>query len=237
MRRLTRFYFVLSAILVFGMLSSCYRKDPGPQWDGERDFSIVDFDRLEMGSAFNITVNQADFFSIHTRGDSRNLDDLEVFKDGGTLVMRFDSNRSRHHTTYVSITMPALLSANFSGASTSTIAGFSGQDEFDFYLSGASIAQLDVSSQRANLVVSGASNLTLLGEGSELRVDLSGASILNSYNWSAEQVNLTASGASQAKVFAQDQLDAKASGASMVYYRGNPSLTLDVSGSSVVVKD
>lgn len=238
MLKSTRFHIFIIAILTSTVLSSCFRsEDPGPLINGEREFSVVDFDRLEMGSAFNLTVAQGDFFRIHTRGDRRNLDDLAVYKDGSTLVVKFKSNNNHRHTTYITITMPALRSANFSGASISTVSGFSGGSEFDLYLSGASVSQMDVLSEQMDLVVSGASNLTLLGEGTELGADVSGASVVNTFNWIADQVTVTVSGSSQAKVYATSELDASASGASMVYYRGNPSVKSSVSGSSAVVKD
>lgn len=221
--------------MLFG-LTSCHTEDPGPLQEGEKQFSIVDFDRLEMGSAFIIDVQQGAFFSVEARGDRRNIDDLKVYKDGNTLVIRYNDNHNRKHDTFISITMPSLRAANFSGATNSRISGFSGLGELDFYLSGASLSQLDVDAGEVNLVISGASNLTLSGSGAELKSEISGASLLNSFNYTVDEVKVNASGASKAHVYADSQLEAIASGASVIYYKGSPNVSSSVSGASSVVK-
>jgi hypothetical protein len=223
------------AITLFG-LSSCHTEDPGPLQEDEKQFSIVDFDRLEMGSAFIIDVEQGNFFSVEARGDRRNIDDLKVYKDGNTLVIRYDDNHNRKHDTFITITMPSLRAANFSGASNSRVSGFLDQDELDFYLSGASLSQLDIDADEINIVISGASNLTLTGSGAQLNSEISGASLLNSFNYTVGEVKVSASGASKAHVYADDELDAIASGASIIYYKGTPNVQSSVSGASSVVK-
>ena len=70
-------FLFLSALII---LSSCETEDPGPLQEVEKEFSVVGFDRLEMGSAFNIRVEQSNTYGIQIRGDRRNIDDLDVFK-------------------------------------------------------------------------------------------------------------------------------------------------------------
>src|SRR5207344_1666023 len=112
------------AITVFSILTSCCEEDPGPIQEAHKDFPIVDFDQLEMGSAFNIEVEQGNVFSVTVKGDRRNIDDLNVYKNGNTLIVEFDDDANRHHDTYISVTMPRLKGVNFSGASVSKIRGF-----------------------------------------------------------------------------------------------------------------
>lgn len=221
------------------LLSSCFDdEDPGPLQSDERNYSIVDFDRLEIGSAMIITVEQGDFFSIHVKGDRRNLNDLEVFRDGNTLVARFDEQGNRSHDTYITITMPSLRSANFSGASNSKVSGFILDDEdFGLYLSGASVSQLSGDFKEMDLVISGASTLTLTGTGNDVEVELSGASNLNAFGYNVDVAKINASGASHAKVLVNSSLDAEASGGSVISYRGNPTVLSNTSGGSSVVKD
>lgn len=220
------------------LLTSCFNdEDPGPLQSDEKSFSVVDFDRLEMGSTLIINVDQGDFFSIHAKGDRRNLNDLEVFKDGNTLVIRFDEQANRRHDTYITITMPLLRSANFSGASNSKISGFTLDDSFGLYLSGASICQLSGAFEQMDLVLSGASIFTATGTGLTLDARLSGASVLDAFNYDVDEVEIEASGASQAKVYVNNLLNADARGASVISYRGDPSVYSNTSGGSSVVKD
>lgn len=235
-RQLKTFSALLFAVAIV-VLSSCEVEDPGPLQRKEKEFTIIDFDRLEMGSALHVEVEQGSTFSIRAKGDRRNIDDLDIYKEGSTLIIEFDESDDRHHDTYITITMPILVSANFSGASVTTVKGFESDETLDFYVSGASIAQLDAGYRKINLVVSGASDVMLHGLGDELSVEITGASILSAFDYPVREAVITASGASTGKVTATDALDAVAGGASSIFYRGNPVVTSEVSGSSTVSQD
>jgi len=228
----------LSFIGISMFLSSCCEtEDPGPLQGTEREFSILDFDRLEIGDAFNIEVEQASTFSIKIEGVRRNIDDLAVYKSGSTLVIKYDDNSGHKHDTYITITMPTLKAVNFSDASVSTITGFESDEELDLYLTGASISQLVAGYREVNLVLSGASSLVMRGLGDELHAEVSGASSLNAFEFPVRQAEVNATGASQGKVTVTDDLDAVASGASSILYRGNPSVSSSTSGDSSIQKD
>lgn len=225
---------ILSAVV----FSSCYEtEDPGPVQEVEKEFAVTEFDRLEMGDAFNINVEQGNFFEVTVRGDRRNVDDLTVKKEGSTLVIRYDDNRNRRHDTYITITMPAITAVNFSGASDSRISGFYDLESFEIYLSGASVSQLDIDAAQLDAVLSGASYLNIRGEGEMMDAKLSGASTLKAFHFPVSEADVTASGASDAQLTVSNTLNAAASGASDIRYRGNPSVTADVSGGSTVNQD
>lgn len=228
---------LLMTVLSSMLLSSCYVDDPGPIQETEKNFSVVDFDRLEMGSAFHIEVEQGDFFEVNVRGDRRNIDDLIVAKEGNTLVIRYRQFRKRRHDTYISITMPELHAVNFSGATDSRINGFDDSETFDVYLSGASVCQLDITSARVNTVLSGASYLSLRGEAQALHADISGASALNAFNFPVTRADVVCSGASDGNLTVTEYLKVVATGASHVVYRGEPTVDSDVSGSSEIERD
>jgi hypothetical protein len=141
------------AIVALGSftLTSCYTEDPGELDPMQKEFDLADFDRLEMGDAFVIRVEQGNFFSISTHGDERNIEDLIVEKQGSTLIIRFDDHHHRKHQTYIDITMPELHGVTFSGASNSVVTGFSGDHEVNIALSGASVAQFDIDAPLADI--------------------------------------------------------------------------------------
>jgi hypothetical protein len=226
--------FILGA---FAFTSCLTEEDPGALQPAEKDFVLLDFDRIDMGEALVISVQQSPLYTIHVRGDSRNVDDLIATKVGSTLKIGFGSSRNRTHTTYIDIGMPVLLGASLSGATNSTIHGFKDDNSVDLILSGASIAQLNVESKKLSLNLSGASRLTLSGKSDEMLAKVSGASELYSYAFTAGQVDADVSGASKANVFANRALNAVASGASVIFYRGSPTVNSTVSGASVVQPD
>src|SRR5690348_6443819 len=106
----TRKLFAAATIVAMATsLTSCYTEDPGPLQQSEKNFDLTDFDRLEMGDAFVVRVEQGNFYTVSARGDERNLDDLVVKKEGSTLIIRFDDNHNRNHQTFIDITMPSIL--------------------------------------------------------------------------------------------------------------------------------
>ena len=224
----------LANTLLIGLLifSSCISDDPGPLQYGERDFSVNNFTRLDMGNAFNIQVQQGNEFRVDVSGDVRNLEDLSVYTSGSTLIIHYDRNANRKHTTYIRITMPELLGVDFSGASISEIRGFTGQEELDITLSGASYAQVDCDYNNLSLNLSGASVLNILGTGERLVALVSGASDLRGFEYPVKEGKLDVSGGSLGKVTVSTKLEATLSGASTVRYRGNPVVYQNVSGDS-----
>ncbi len=235
MKPFNQFYPILATIL-FAVASCDYREDPGPIQYNEQDFPVCDFDRLDIGDAMHITVVKGTFYEVKARGNRRNLDDLELLVKGNTLVARFSKNRNRRHTTYLTISMPELAGANLYGATTASIGGFE-SDEFTINLSGASYAHADIAALATQVILSGASNLTLSGFSGEVTSDVSGASLLKAYNLNAEDVNIKVSGASHAYMSANRTLVADASGASSILYRGNADVIRKTSGGSSIHKD
>lgn len=228
---------VLLITFVSCMLTACFVEDPGPRQETERSYALVDFDRLEMGSGFQIDVEHGNYFSIAVRGDRRNVDDLIVEKQGSTLVIRYRDFRERRYDTFIEITMPVLHAVNFSGGSESHVYDFHDVQEMDINLSGGSMCQLDVEAMSVSTELSGGSFLSLRGSAAKLSADISGASALRAFHFSVGEADIQLSGASDAEVAVDDVLHLTATGASHLVYRGNPVVTADVSDSSSAHQD
>jgi len=228
----TAFFAIASMIMV-----SCYEEDPGPQQDEEKSFPVLDFDRLEISDAIDVTVRQGSTFSVTAKGDRRNLDDLQIYKSGSTMVARFDDHHNRQYTTYLTITMPVLHGVDFSGAVHGNIQGFEETAQLDLSLSGASMAQLNAKADNLSIDLTGASELRLSGSGSVMVATVSGASLLSAFDFPITEAHLLVTGASHAQIQASQKLKVSASGASGVLYRGSPLLETDVTGASSVAKD
>lgn len=224
-------------LLVSIVMWSCDREDPGPLQDATEEYTVIDFDKVEIGDGLNVRVEQSNTFLIRAEGDIRNINDLEVFKSGNTLVIRFDEDGNRRHQTYITIGMPALNSFNFSGGSVSVVSGFESDGILHGILSGGSVSQIDAGYRQVDLTISGGSVMKLHGLGDDLFADISGASILSAFDFPVGQARLKASGASIARVMVSDELSVDASGASEISYRGTPEVQTTVSGGSSVEKD
>ena len=201
-------------------------------------FNLRDFDQLEMGHAFDVRVRQSGQFSISVRGDRRDVQDLDVYVDrSGKLVMKYRNWRVRRYDMEVDITMPTLTEVDFSGATTSTIEGFTNGRTLDVELSGASKSVIDSDWDRINVDLSGASDLVLHGQGLTIAGELSGASRVDAFDYPVDNVDLDLSGASTARVLVGKTLRVNASGGSTLRYRGTPELRSNISGGSTVKPD
>jgi Putative auto-transporter adhesin, head GIN domain len=232
-----------SLFLFIISLSSCIIKvDNNPQpltaYDEIRqDITLTNFDQIRTGSAFKINVVQGNNFRIIATGDRTDVNDLDFYVRNGVLNGGYRSNsRNQRYNMKVDITMPTLSAVDFSGATTAEVGNFN-TNTFNAILSGASKLNLDVKTQKMNIDISGASQFNPYGNAQKISGDLSGASQLNAFGLLSDEMNVSVSGASNARVDVVKYLKVSASGASKVRYRGNPTTEISASGASIVEKD
>ncbi|RAJ92512.1 putative autotransporter adhesin-like protein [Larkinella arboricola] len=246
-----RIQFFFASLTVFAaLLTSCNREDVGPLQEGQQTFALTGFDRLDMGSGFDVNVQPGATFSIVAKGDQRNLDDLDVVVRNGTLTAEYRTYRNRKFATTFTITMPTLRAVKFSGGVHATLKGFANAASLDLDLSGGTHTTFEGLASRTNVQLSGGSKLelkapqvttgddTVTGRIDELLVDASGASNVQAFYYAASEVNVKTSGASHAEITATQSLVAEASGASKIRYRGNPAkVNQNASGASKIERD
>jgi hypothetical protein len=205
-----------------------------------RTFSVSDFSKLSMGSAFKVDVKQGKEYSVTAIGQSDDVKDLEAKVVSGTLKLGYRNNswtKSRK-TVNVSITMPSLQGVDFSGASKVVVNKFVGVKAMDIDVSGASQVTMDFSAPKVIFDLSGASSLVLTGQGDVLTGEVSGASSFKGESFPSKEVNIDASGASSAYVVASNAVHADASGASRIRYSGSAKdIHSNTSGASSVKRD
>lgn len=231
MKKTFTFSFVALVMLVLSLNASA---------QGTRNFNLTGFDKLSMGSAFRVEVQQGSKYSISTTGRSEDLDDLQATIKGDVLHLGYKNNgwNKNRKTVNVNITMPSLEAVDFSGACKANVAPFSGVRTMDIEVSGASQVNMEFSAPKVTFDLSGASSLILVGKGDILNGEVSGASSFKGRDFSAKTVNIDASGASSAAVVASNSLHADASGASSVRYSGGAKdVHSSSSGASSVKRD
>lgn len=233
----------LLVVLIF-LLTSCDTVDNNDTINGSgflvnNSLSYSDFTKVETGFAFESTIRQDSLYSILVKTDDNIVDYLRIFKEGSTLKVLMDENKSyRNVTLKIDITMPDIENINLSGASASEITGFEFIHDLDIQLSGASAIIGSVSTGDLNLELSGASSVTFSGSGIDLNINGNGASTLNLGNFVlSDDASIILSGASVSTIRLDGTLDAVLSGASVLNYYGNPTLgNIVTSGESIVQK-
>ena len=226
-----------------------------------RQYDFAEFTRVDIGSAFDYEIQQADTYSISITADSNLFDDIRVTKVGQTLDIGIEFPGITVTIFNVApklqavITMPQLQGLDSSGATQGTVTGFRSDQNLDVTVSGASMVELediavgdtvfDVSGagkvagaivvEDLELEVSGASTVQLKGSANSLTIDGSGASHFKLANLRVGNADITLSGASDATINLAGRLDADLSGASTLEYIGEPTLgIMDITGASIV---
>ena len=187
----------------------------------ERKFDTKNFNKVEAGGAFVVTIRKGDTYSITADSDDKEeLDDLDLDVDGNTLKIshkdKFSFN-NRNQTVRFNITMPRLEGIDISGASTIKVIGFKDKNQdLDIQLTGASKAAIDVEVRRINFSASGASKADLRGSADKMDMDISGACHIDAKRMEINQVKAEANGASHASFGKVKNLNSDTSGASKI---------------------
>jgi len=232
-------YKIRTAIVILAaiMLASCAQVTiTGSGNVITQDEVITDFDKLDISNSFTVDITQGDSYAVVIRVDDNIVEYLHVVKDGNTLEIGLDPNRSYtilNATMEAEVTMPELVDLDLSGNSEAAISGFETSNSMTFDISGNSRLSGDIEAGDASFDVSGNSVVKLSGSAGDLTVDASGSSDVDLAEFPGLNGNVDASGSSTVNVNLSGTLDADASGSSDIYYLGNPQLgSIETSGSS-----
>ena len=102
--------------------------------------AISDFDKVDISSAFDVTINQGEAYKVVIRVDDNIVEHLRVEKAGSTLKIGLKPNVSKvsNATLEAEISMPELTGIDLSGASDANITGFKLSESLTVDLSGSS---------------------------------------------------------------------------------------------------
>ena len=202
----------------------------------EKDF--IDFIRIDISSTFEATITQADTYGVQVRIDDNIEEYLHVVKEDEVLRIYLTSGKNYKEVTLeAEITLPDLETLFLSGASKATLNRFDFNHDFAFLVSGASIVSgtLNMGAGGLDILLSGASNITLDGNCKDLIINASGVSILELREFVCVNATVILSGVSQATINVDENLNATVSGVSTLYYYGNPTLgSITSSGESII---
>ncbi len=197
------------------------------------------FREIEASGDYRLFVRQGSEASVEAAGSERDIRELRLSIDNGSLRIRRRDRNSllpslnfNRRPVLVRITVPALEKLDLSGACRADVAGFRDAN-LALEGTGACVARLDVAVPLLNIDLSGASRVVLRGRADKLIADGAGACKIEALALTTDRTFLDLSGVSQARVNARTELNADLSGASRVRYTGNPGrVTKDVSGGS-----
>jgi hypothetical protein len=220
------------------------------------DMDYTDFNKIEVGSAFEVEVVRDATYLVRITIDKVLYEYLNIGQRGNTLRIDLKPRYAYTGTTQRAVVhLPDLHRLELSGASRANVNGFSVTHSLDFELSGASRLDLgptiagnsdfglsgasratgDIQMDDGHFNLSGASSLELVGSGDDIAINASGASRAALSDFPVATADIDLSGASRATIDVSTRMDINLSGGSTLEYRGDPKLgSLNVSGGSTI---
>jgi hypothetical protein len=186
-------------------------------------FDHINFNMIEIGSAFEAEIIYSENFSIEFSIDDNIEEYLIVEKNGDILKVMLSRNVSyRDITNEVTIKLPDLRKVEIDGAVKADIIGFNIDHSIEMNLQGASRLSADIQTGDLDINVEGASRLTLEGTGGEAEIIANGAANIDLEEFMTGDTQIIADGESTVTVYPNGTLTGSISGASMLYYIGDP---------------
>lgn len=245
---------ILVSVLTLGLLAGC-RTNAREGYMSTREFNFTDFNKIEVGGAFQVEISRGDTFTVNVNADD--FAHIKVEKVGGTLIIRrqgIEWFAPFHVQPKATVTLPELVGLTVSGASTCKLADFQSTNDLTVNISGASrleaknvtTGKLDMevtgastvngdikASSNARFEISGASRVELAGAATDIVMRTSGASKAGLGKFPVQNADIEVSGASNGTVNLNGRLDANVSGASNLYWSGAPIMgNIQTSGAS-----
>jgi len=197
---------------------------------------ISSFDAIDVGGAFNVILTQGNTESLIIEADENLLPIIRTSVNGRTLRITTEENIRNSKALNLFINFKDIDKLDISGACNLECTNELSFSTLKIEASGASDIDLDLTAEILLCDYSGASEINLTGKVRECEFEVSGASEIDAYDLVAEEIELRASGASEAKLHATESLRIRASGASSVRYMGDPIVDSNVSGAGSVKK-
>lgn len=157
------------------------------------------------------------------------LPELTYLRGSGATTIHASGHFTSSSTEIILSGASDLKSLNLTSTTTKmTCSGASDawlQGKFDYLevrASGASDTYLDVTCRDSYFKIEGASDMHVKGIANTSKMTASGGSDMKAAEFMVSHLNISVSGASDAKVWATESIEANASSASSVKYKGNP---------------
>ncbi|WP_297333447.1 head GIN domain-containing protein [Flavobacterium sp.] len=224
--QVTKLIITAITILLFGSCSFVQNSVTGIPGSGNvitQDRNINGgFTYVSSGSGLEVTVEQADTFSVIVEADDNLHNHITTEVKNNELSIRCDVNIRSAKRKKVMVKMPVI--DGLSSSSGSSLKGTATVKSDNLNLSSSSGSSLDVSIQAANVICesSSGSHLTVKGAAKKAETSSSSGSSIDATELSAEYAKADASSGSSIRISVKESLDAEASSGGSVVYNGNP---------------
>lgn len=190
-----------------------------------KEIGLADFDQVETGLSFGVTIRQGDSYSVLLMADDNFIDFIQVEKVGRTLTFDLKPGYAYNYrgvTTKAIITMPHLHGLHLESSGWVEINDFTEPDTFAAELTGSTALTGELDVNRAELSVFGSSYVGLSGSADELWADVCGSSQTDLQAFRAKDAAIEVSCNGLVLVNVSGRLDVNAAQNARVFYTGRP---------------
>ena len=193
------------------------------------------FHQMEISGAANVTYSQSDTVTLKIEAHKDEIDNIITVFEEDILVIK--TKGSFNHSFKVYVSGNSLSKIICSGASKLSTENILLGDSLYIDVSEAASISAKLKVNIADVMISGASAVTLEGNAETLYGSVSGASSLKAYKLNTHATIIKASGASVAKVCVNHKINASATGSSSIKFKGEPTeVSAEASSSSSIAK-
>jgi Putative auto-transporter adhesin, head GIN domain len=179
--------------------------------------TVEQFHAIDLRDAVEVRINVGAPLSLSVEADDNLISVVDTRVENGKLIVSVTKSFQSGRSPELVISVPELSEVTSSGAGQIVLTGVKG----------------DV----LNIDLSGAGNLTAMGNVQNLTIKLSGAGKADCIKLLADNVKIDSSGAGNCYVDTAKSLNAKLSGAGNIQYRGAPaSLTKSDTGAGEIAQ-
>jgi len=183
-----------------------------------KNWDVSDFTSVEIRATFHAQISKGNRFKVSTTADENVLPFVRVVKEGNTLKIGLEKNKSYEFKKPLEaeITLPLLTGLDVSGVAWATLKGFESEKELTIKTSGASKVDGSIGVAEADFEISDASTLSVSGSAQSARLSAHGASHLTLPEFPLKECTLDLAEASTAQLSVRSPgtFSAKLNGAS-----------------------
>ncbi|HUP01370.1 MAG TPA: head GIN domain-containing protein [Gemmatimonadota bacterium] len=195
--------------------------------------AVGDFDRIEIGGRFDVSVTVGGRPAVSLKGDDNLLPLVRTEVRNGALHIDSDRDLRPHDDIEIVISTAALEGISSGGSSDVRVTGVRSAG-FRASVSGSSELTADGAFGDLSASVSGSGEIAMTGTADEIDARVSGSGELDLYEVRARAADVHVSGSGDVHVFVTERLNASVSGSGDVRYGGDPQVSRSVSGSGSV---
>jgi hypothetical protein len=194
----------------------------GAMAQSKKEVKVENFTGIEATSAIEVIVTIGSNEGVVFEASEDALKKLKAEVKNGELHLFVDGDLHNSGELKAYVSAKTLDDLNVNGAASIEVKQVLTCTKMELEASGAGSIKLELNAQEVVANASGAAQIKVSGSTKKLNATATGAGCIKAEDLKASDVDVTASGAGNAKVNVSENLNAHASGAGNVTYIGDP---------------